>query len=45
MTRVTDFHLIRESGERALCDVYGNNVAFDYPSCGQKILRLRSSDE
>jgi hypothetical protein len=30
MTKVTDFRLVGESGERALCDAFGNNVAFRY---------------
>ena len=40
MTRVTDFNLVDEAGERALCDAYGNNVAFKCPKCGHPMLAI-----
>lgn len=40
MTRVTDFHLVDEAGERSLCDAFGNNVAFDCPKCGHPMLAI-----
>jgi DNA-directed RNA polymerase subunit RPC12/RpoP len=40
MTRVTDFQLLDEAGERALCDAYGNNVAFKCMKCGHPMLAI-----
>jgi hypothetical protein len=40
MTRVTDFHLVNEFGERVLCDAFGNNVAFKCHDCGHPMLRI-----
>jgi hypothetical protein len=40
MTRVTDFGLLGEKGDRALCDAYGNNVAFKCPKCGHPMLAI-----
>lgn len=40
MTKVTDFHLVDEVGERALCDAFGNNVAFKCMKCGHPMLAI-----
>jgi hypothetical protein len=40
MTRVTDFRLIGETGEWALCDAHGNNVAFTCKMCGHPMLAV-----
>jgi predicted RNA-binding Zn-ribbon protein involved in translation (DUF1610 family) len=40
MTRVTDFHCVDESGERVICDPYGNNVAFKCKKCGHPMLAI-----
>jgi hypothetical protein len=40
MTRVTDFHLVNETGDRVLCDAYGNNVAFKCKMCGHPMLAI-----
>ncbi len=40
MTRITDFHLVDENGNKALCDAYGNNVAFKCPKCGHPMLAV-----
>ncbi len=40
MTRVTDFRLVNENGDRLLCDAFGNNVAFDCPKCGHPMLAM-----
>jgi hypothetical protein len=38
MTRVTDFNLIDEAGDRALCDSFGNDVAFECKLCEHRML-------
>jgi DNA-directed RNA polymerase subunit RPC12/RpoP len=40
MTRVTDFHMVNEAGDRVLCDAFGNNVAFNCPKCGHPMLAI-----
>jgi DNA-directed RNA polymerase subunit RPC12/RpoP len=40
MTRVTDFQLLDENGGRALCDAFGNNVAFKCMKCGHPMLAI-----
>ena len=40
MTRVTDFRCVDETGDRVLCDAYGNNVAFRCPKCGHPMLAI-----
>jgi predicted RNA-binding Zn-ribbon protein involved in translation (DUF1610 family) len=40
MTRVTDFKLLDEAERPALCDAYGNNVAFKCMKCGHPMLAI-----
>ena len=45
MTRVTGFHLVGEGGERALCDAFGNNVAFKCMKCGLPMLAVMRPEQ
>jgi hypothetical protein len=40
MTKVTDFRLVDENGDRALSDAFGNNVAFKCVKCGHPMLAI-----
>jgi DNA-directed RNA polymerase subunit RPC12/RpoP len=40
MTKVTDFRLVDENGDRALSDAFGNNVAFKCMKCGHPMLAI-----